>query len=1025
MTIKKYIKYIAISIVYLLMFGDLYAQVNSANENLIINEYGQPIEGALIVSEFGNNQFVTPKDGSYNLLVNDGSSFVTVSANGYQNMQIPVDQLNKSEKIKLNFDSHKMGGSVNMGYDSYTRESLTGAVSSVSGAVLDKSPKNILSETLAGRLSGLTMVSALSELTFFGYQNTNKAIRGISTVNGSKPLVIIDGVVCPTQYFEFISPKEIENVSVLKDASATAIYGIQGANGALVITTKRGYNGKKKVEVYADQSFQQMIKRPMFINSARYAELRNEAGERDGLGQYSQFSQEAIDHFRAGDDPAYPNNNWYDMFVKDIVMRQRVGVNVTGGSEKFKYFSEINVVNQGEPMKIANEPDRKYNPKPHVNIVNIRSNMDVKFNDYVSGFMRLAGSVKREIQAGSKMNWDIYSQIFNLPPTMYGPLSPEIEGKSDLSNQVVTVDGVDSPVYGLLNRSGYSQIVETNVIAQAGLNLDMSFLTKGLTMSGAMAYQTYMRNSTQTLQDFKRVMRGKDFSLLDNFSKYKTWENTPLAYTKGSVFFYYLDLFANMEYKRRFGDHSFDASAHTYYLIQEKETTGSTNSVLPYKRQNFGLSLLYSYKDRYFLKGDLGYSGSEQFHPDHRYIATPAISASWIASKEDFFKVDFISLLKFRASYGLTANDQIGDSRFLYLDNIRSDGSELERGNPKLSAEKIKKLNVGVDLGLLNMFTVGFDYFSNRVNNMLVNSSYKIPEYQGIPLEYYPKLNNGEMENKGFEFSLGFNKHFTNELSAFAEFNFSQAKNKVININESSLGEDYAYQHRTEGYRVGQLWGYKIDYSNGNGMFNSAEELASSNLTYSFGKLRVGDFKYTDLNNDHVIDAKDQAPLGYSYFPEQEYSLNAGITWKRWEFSFLLHGVRHSSSFLSGVGAYEYGSQGQFNDIHLNAWTPERYAAGEKITFPALSLSPSTNHVNNDFFLMDRSYLRLRNLEIAYNIPESLSKKIWSEGIRVAFNVQNLFTIDNMRSKYVDPEIGKMDTFQPYRVYNIGLNFNF
>ncbi len=1025
MIIQKYIKYIAINMVFLLVCVNLYAQETSVAQNIVVNEYGKPIAGALLVSEFGNDQFVTPKDGSYNLEVNDGSSFITVSAAGFLNLRIPIEQLNKSGKITLQFDVHNLGGFVSMGYDSYTRESLTGAVSSVSGAVLDKSPKNILSETLAGRLPGLTTVSALSELTFFGYQNTRKAIRGISTVNGASPLVIIDGVVCPSQYFEFISPKEIESVSVLKDASATAIYGIQGANGAMVITTKRGFNGKKKVEVYADQSFQQMIKRPMFINSARYAELRNEAGERDGLGAYSQFSQEAIDHFRAGDDPSYPNNDWYDMFVKDVVMRQRVGVNASGGSEKFRYFSHLNFINQGEPMKITDEPNRKYTPKPHVNIVNIRSNMDVKFNDYVSGFMRLAGSVKREMQAGANMNWDIYGQIFNQPPTMFGPLSPDIEGKPELSNQVVTVDGVDSPVYGLLNRSGYSQIIETNVIAQAGLNFDMSFLTKGLSMSGAMAYQTYMRNQTYTLQDFERVVRGKDYFVLDNFTKYKTWINSPLTYGKGSVFFYYLDLFANMEYKRRFGDHSINASAHTYYLLQESETVGSSNTVLPYKRQNFGLSALYSFKDRYFLKGDLGYSGSEQFHPDNRFIATPAISAAWIASKEDFFKVDFISLLKLRASYGITANDQIGGARFLYLDNIRSSGTELERGNTKLAAEKIKKLNIGVDLGMLNMFTLGFDYFTNKVDNMLVNSSYKIPVYQGIPLGYYPKLNNGEMENKGLELSLSFKKHFSEDLSAFAEFSFTQAKNKVISTNESPFSDEYAYPYRTEGYRVGQLWGYRIDYSNGNGMFNSAEELAGSNLTYSFGTPRVGDFKYQDLNNDHVIDAKDQAPMGYSYFPEQEYSLAGGVTWKRWELSFLLHGVRHSSSFLSGVGAYEYGSQGQFNDIHLNAWTPERYAAGEKITFPALSLSPSTNHVNNDFFLMDRSYLRLRNLEIAYNLPENLSKKICSEGIRVAFNVQNLFTIDNMQTKYVDPEIGRMNTFQPYRVYNIGLNFNF
>ncbi len=1025
MTIDKYIKYIALNIGYLLMCVNLYAQGELTPQSFVVNEYGQPISGAVIVSELGKNQYVTSRDGGCKIVVDDGSSFVMVRAMGFLDYKIPVDQITGNEKITLSFDPHDMGGLVNMGYNSYSRESLTGAVSSISGAELDKTPSNILSETLSGRLPGLTNIQNLSELTFFGYGNFSKTIRGISSQNGSDPLIVIDGVVCPTQYYEFISPKEIESISVLKDASATAIYGMQGANGVIVINTKRGFNGKKKVEAYVDQSFQQMIKRPMYINSARYAELRNEAGERDGLGAYSQFTQDEIDQFGLGDNIAYPDNDWYNMFVKDFVLRQRAGVNVSGGSRKFKYFSELNFVNQEEPLIVEDEADRNYDPTPRVNMFNFRSNMDVNFNKYVSGFMRLAGSVKREKQTGAGMNWTAYNTIFQLPPTMYGPLSPVFEDNADMSNQVVTVDGVDSPTYGLINRSGYNEIIETNVIAQAGLNLDMSFITKGLSISGAMAYQAYLRNSTATTQSFQRVVRGNDFSVLDNFTKYKTWENTPLVYSKSSTFFYYLDLLANMEYKRQFGDHSVDATAHTYYLYQEKETTGSSNTVLPYKRQNFGLSVLYGFKDRYFVKGDLGYSGSEQFHPDNRFTATPSISAAWIASKEDFFDVDFISLLKLRASYGLTANDQIGGSRFLYLDNIRSSGAEYERGNPDLSPEKIKKLNLGIDLGLFNMFTLGVDYFNDKVDNMLVNSSSKIPVYQGIPLGYYPKLNNGVMENKGYEVSLAFNKQFNKDLSVHAVLNFMQAKNKIISINESPYSDDYAFPYRTEGYRYGQLWGYKIDYSNGNGMFNTEQELASSNLTYSMGDPRLGDFIYQDLNNDNEIDEKDLAPMGYAKTPEQEYSFIGGVEWKNWELSFLFHGVRHASQFLSGIGTYEYENQGVFNDVHLNAWTPERYAAGEEISFPALSISPSTNHVNNDFFLMDRSYLRLRNVEIAHTLPINISKNAEKETIRIAVNIQNLFTIDNVRSEYIDPEIGRMNTFQPYRVYNLGVNINF
>lgn len=978
-----------------------------------------------MVTNDGFHLSATAKDGTFNLAYDKNTQYVVLSAPGYQDLRLTLGELTEQSDIILAFDPHNQGGSVNFGYHSYTRESLTGAVSTVSGEWLNKAPTNILSETFAGRLPGLTVVQNIAELTYFGYDNFSKSIRGRSSINGGTPIVIIDGVIAPTQYLEFISPKEIEDIAVLKDASATAAYGLQGAAGAIVITTKRGHTGKLSVEGYADQSIQQVGRRPLFVNSTQYATLRNEAGERDGLGAFSQYSQAEIDLFHAGTDMAYPNNDWFNEYVKDFAMRQRVGVNVAGGTDRFRYYSNLSFLNQGQPFNIVDEPGRKYDPTPRVNIGNFRTNMDVKFNRFLSGYMRLTGNLKQEKLAGATMGWNVYGQIFNQPSTMFGPLSPILDGNPDLSNQVVTIDGLDNPVYGTLNRSGYNNVVETNVIAQTGLKLDMSFLTPGLSASGGMAYQTYVRNESLTTQSYRRVLRGNDLSTLDDFTLYKTFENTPLSYSKGSVFFYYLNLLGRVDYNRRFGDHSIDASAHTYYLKQEKETAGNANTVLPYMRQNFGVSALYGYRDRYFLKADMGYSGSEQFHPDNRYTATPAISGAWIASKEDFLQSDILTLLKLRASYGITANDQLGGARFLYLDNIRSDGSELERGNPSLQAERIKKTNLGLNIGLLNMFTIEADYFIDKVDNMLINSAAILPDYQGIPLNYYPKLNDGVMENKGFELSLGFNKHVNSDFSVFAQVNFMQAKNRVIQINEAIMGDSFAYPYRTQGYSLGQLWGYRIDYSNGNGMYNTAEELANAGLTYSFGSPRLGDFIYQDLNNDGIIDEEDMAPMGYARLPQQEFSLDGGFTYKNWDFSFLMHGVAKSSQFLSGTGAYENVGRGVFNDIHLNAWTPERYAAGETISYPALSLSPSVNHRANDYFLMDRSYLRLRNVEIAYTIPQSISDRIKSESIRISLNVQNLFTIDNMRSEYVDPEIGSLDTFQPYRVFNIGLRAKF
>lgn len=739
-------------------------------------------------------------------------------------------------------------------------------------------------------------------------------------------------------------------------------------------------------------------------------------------GGDSQFSKTDTELFQAGGNELYPNNNWYKMFIRPLTLMSRVGVNVKGGTERVRYFSNVNYMHQQLPFKTANESGSKYDPTPKNSWFNFRSNIDVKINDYLSGFMRLSGNIKTEKTAGYG-NETIYNYIFNLPPTMYGPLTPSGDGLSN-GNQVVTHDNEKTPVYGMLNRSGYIQALVANINAQAGLTLDMSFLTKGLSVSGTMAYQTNSVNQTTTTQNFERYVRSKDLSKLD-FSLLGSDNNTPLSYGKSSTFYYNLNLYANVDYKRRFDDHSISAMGYIFYLQQEKEVS-SGSGMLPYKRESLGFTATYGYKDRYFVKADLGYSGSEQFHPDNRYIATPAISGAWVVSDEAFLENwTWLSNLKLRASYGITANDQLGGERFLYLDYIDVSGNEGLKGNPDLMAEKMKKQNYGFDLGLFNELTISFDWYKSLCDNMLVSSAGLVPEYQGTVLSNYPKTNTGKMENHGFEIEAMYDKKINEDWSFYVGGAFSYNKNKVISINESPYSNEYAYPYRTEGFSYGQQWGYLIDYSNGNGMFNFQEELEKSGLSYAFGTPRVGDFIYQDLNGDKIIDEKDKAPILNTSIPQQYYSFSGGFKYKGFEVNLLFQGVGKYSKTISGVGAYESEYQGVFTDLHLKAWTPERWNNGEEITYPALSLKASTNHQPNSFFIMDASYLRLKNAEVAYTLPLNTSKKVFAEKIRFSLSGQNLFTIDNMRSKHIDPEIANMGTFQPYRVYNIGVSLTF
>ena len=924
---------------------------------------------------------------------------------------------------------------INMGLYSSPKMAITGSVATIEGQSLMK-PVSNLSLSLVGRFTGLNTLEYSSE---FANAGISKIIRGFSTTNGSAPLLIVDGGISTLSLLDYMNPEEIESISVLKDGSSLAVYGIRGSNGAIIVTTKRGVAGPLKVNTWYHYSIQQMTKKPPFVSSAEYAKLRNEAGFNDGLGTYSQFTQNEIDKFEAGTDPLYPTNNWYDMFVSKINTMQQAGLSVQGGNDRIKHFSTMNYLHQSSPFKYDDQPvrrgERSYDPTLKVDMANIRSNFDVKLNPYLSAFLLLNGTIRVD-KTNQTSASSTYGQIMITPPTMYGPLTPvetvsadgEISAQSD---NVTTVEGQDYPVYGILNRSGYRRVLYSWLNTQTGVNLDLGFLTDGISLSGLMAYQMYGINLTSTYRNYERYIRSNDLSRLD-FTKYGTSENTPLAFAKQFSFNYNLNLSVRADYGRIFGDHTIQASIFYYYSKREiqpyltsVDVLVSDLSILPYMTEIFGVTAMYGYRDKYFVKADLGYSGSEQFHPDYRFATTPAISAAWIASKEDILSgIDWLNMLKLRISYGVNANDQLGDERFLYADNISSYGVEELRGNPKLSAEKIRKQNYGIDLGLFGSVSLSVDYFYHHCDNMLVSSGL-IPVFQTIPLYYFPKLNNGEMENRGVEITAGFNDRLTQDISVFANASFSFARNKVIKINELPYKERF-YPNKTEGFRLGQPWGYLIDYSNGNGMFNSQQELDANLLTYSsIMAPRVGDFIYQDLNGEGIIDEGDLAPIGDPRYAEIYYSFNAGVQWKNFDFSFLLQGTANSSVVIGGTGAYEYSSRGVFNDIHKNAWTAERYAASEKIGYPALSLSGSANHVANSFFIMNSSYLKLRNVEIGYSMPASIAQILKMQNIRFSLSGQNLLTFDKMGSKYIDPETGSMAAFQPYRVYSIGVKCTF
>ncbi|WP_354334744.1 SusC/RagA family TonB-linked outer membrane protein [Pedobacter sp. CG_S7] len=1011
-----------LTLVSLSLFGTtvMAQEVSASIEGVVKDEFGKPIAGVVINSLSRKTGTSTNIKGEYTIANIENESLV-FSYNGYFTQKVAIDG-KETIDIELKPDVHKKDEIVQLGYTSQPRSEISGSVATVSGEELEKSPVANLTQSFAGRFAGLTTLESYSELS---RANTDIYVRGLSAARGNGPLVMIDGIIVSynsNQTLDYISANEIESVSILKDASTQALYGIQGANGLIVITTKRGVKGKVKIKTSFDQSMQEATTKPTFYGAADYAEMRNQAAVNDGTSK--AFTDRQVQNYRLGGNELYPSNNWYDRYFEDLANMQRIGLNVSGGSDKVQFYSNINFMHQGGQF---NTDQTEYNSNANNVWINYRSNVDMKLNRYLKAFIRLSGNVKRERTPGSG-NSTIYSSLFQMPPTIYGPLTPD--------GQVITTEDIGAPTYGMLNRSGYVRHTVTNITSQFGLDLDMSFLTKGLSISGVVAYQTNAVGSLRTTQNYERWMRtGNADELL--FIKKGGENNTPLAYGKSSSYYYHLTYNGALNYKRDFGKHSIGGMAYMFFQNLTKADTGSPN-LLPYNRVSSGAEATYGYDKRYLVKLDVGYSGSEQYARGNRFIFTPAVSGAWVASNEAFMSdINWLSNLKLRASYGKTANDQSGLGRFAYADNVSVAGggpigslqyiiNEGQVGNPNIQAEISTKQNYGLDLGLFNVFSVSVDVFKERMNNMAVQALSAVPLYQGVPLNFYPSTNSGIFENQGYEITVNYTKAISSSLKFNLGGMFSYNRNKVIKVNEPLQNADYTYRSRQEGYSYGQAFGYLVDYSNGNGFYNTQTELDNRLPTSLENPVRLGYLKFQDLNKDGKIDVGDVAPIGIGALPRYTYGISGGVTYRSFDLNFLFQGIGQYSSIISGPGVYETDYDGVFGALHKNAWTPERYNNGETITSPALSLSGNNmNQLPNDYYKYDRSYVRLKNVELSYTLPASLSKAISSDKIKFLLSGQNLVTWDNMKSKDFGPEGGGYTSFPVYRVYNIGVNVVF
>lgn len=1004
----------------------VFAQQMISVKGTVKDKLGNPLIGVTIKVQGKTQGTVTDANGKFVLKVEPTDSLM-VSYIGYKEQVLAV--LNRTNiEITLEANTGSLNEVVVVAYGEQKKASVTGAISSISGEELKQSPAANLAVSLAGRLPGLTVAERSAQP---GRVLTEMYLRGQGTTNSQSPLILVDGVERDLSY---IDPNEVESITILKDASATALYGVRGANGVVLVTTKRGENQKPVISFTSEeglQSFSSLIKP---VNAYQYATLANLAYTNDGL--QPPYSQTALNHYKNHDDPLrYPDNDWDKLLIKPYSLQQRYNLNVTGGGNSVKYFVNAGYLNEGGQFNVEDDAIRKkeglkYDPAFRLKRYNFRSNIDMQFNKSLHAFLNVAGYLEKVNQpwgaTGSDPALYIVAFSFDAPANMPGPLTKD--GQILVGNP-----GQWSP-YALINRSGYVQQTNDNVTSTFGMEQKLDFITEGLSVKADMSFDASTMNTLSASRGYESWYQIVDPNLKGQNGEDSVYYrpsnagvNSPLTISGSSGFISQANFEGFLNYNRTFnGKHNL--SGMILYQRQQR----IINQDLPYNLIGLSGRLSYGYADKYFLEFDAGYNGSEQFAPANRFGFFPAISGAWVVSKEKFMENNkIISLLKLRGSYGEVGNDQMGSNRFLYLDNIQLTGGGFSGslaggqaiitsllGNKKIQWEVSKEYNLGIDVGLFdNSLELNVNLWKARRNNILTTKG-TIPLLNGLPLSVLPPVNIGIVDNKGYEIELTYKKAFNKDFSVLSKFNLNFARNKQMYVDEPELPDDYAYRYQRTGFRIGQPFGYIVT-----GYFKDSADIAKSPIQNVGGHAsRPGDFKYKDINGDGIIDQKDEVPIGYSTVPEVTYGGALSVNYKRFDVSVLLQGVAHVSNYWAFRGTF---AKVNYVSRHLESWTAERAAKGEPILYPRITTQASPDEIPNSFFIENTSYLRLKDVELGYTFPSRWASKIGSQDIRIYVNGFNLITWDRLPTKDFDPEQTSNLSYPLTRIYNFGINIKF
>ncbi|MDR1223633.1 MAG: TonB-dependent receptor [Tannerella sp.] len=984
----------------------------------VLDIEGNSVIGANVSIKGTATGTATDIDGNYSIASKNASDVLVFSYLGFITQEIEVkDQ--RVINVVLRESSIALEDVVVVGYGTQKKVSVTGALSTTPMETIISVPTATFTNALGGHIPGLITRQESGEA---GFDAAQIYIRGFSTWSGSKtPLILVDGV---ERDINLTNPQEVESFVILKDASATAVYGVRGANGVILINTKKGKKQKPKVMLRTEWATLTGMRFPNYIEGWEFASLMNEAS--DNSGRLLPWTEDDIRLFRDGSDPyLHPNVNWTDEVYKKTTDQSFHNLSITGGDEIVRYYVNIGYTGQSGLYKEDESLDYKTNSR--LNRYTFRTNVDVNVYKDLVVDLGLGAIIQNRNYQGTAAG-TIHHATKQISPISYPVRNPDGSVAGGPSYMI------ENP-WALTTQSGYTNMYINTIQGTFGAKWDLSsLLTEGLSLSGKFAFDAYNFSEIfrRIAYGVKQYLGPDPVTMEDNYSVIREQGAMGSSVSSNGNRSIYMDL--SLNYNRNFGYHHVGGlllfNRREYVNVQAASEVDN----IPSRHQGMVGRISYDYASRYLFEFNAGYNGSENFPRGKRYGLFPAVSAGWVISGENFWNPQVVSHLKIRGSYGQVGNDAIGGRRFLYQTRVDKDAwgyfwgtshagsgagiQEAQIGVQNVTWETATKGNAGFDLDLFNgRASLQVDAFHEIRDNILISRE-TVPDYIGIITT--PAGNLGKALNRGVDAMLEIKE--TTGSGFFYSFrsNFSFARNKIL---EDDKPEPlWAYQ-ATKGKPIDQVFGYEAI-----GFFRDEDDIAQSPRQMLMDIVQPGDIKYKDVNEDGVVDSYDRVAIGYSQTsPEIMYGFGGTVAWKGFDATVYFTGAAHRSTFLDGTGMWpyslEYPNYNIFREYYDNRWIPGA-ADNSNAKYPAVIAGKNpNNYQTSTLYMRDASFLRFQNAEIGYTIPKSISQKVKSDKIRVFINGTNLFVWDKI--KIVDPEMTQTGGYPKQRIINFGAEFNF